>query len=119
MLCFVVKAKVLCLGFQKRTQLETVFKLYLQHCSRTVQCKYSSVRSVFYRGLFPEPGRVACQLCPKAVSIKLDNSNLARTVCTFSYLKNVPLMIQMNQSFEQCRVVRIVCRFSDHKYRHV
>ncbi len=32
-------------------------KLYLQHCSRTVQRKYSSVCSAFYRGLFPEPGR--------------------------------------------------------------
>ncbi len=34
-------------------------KLYLQHCSRTVECKYYSVCSAFYGGLFPEPGRVA------------------------------------------------------------
>ncbi len=33
--------------------------LCLQHCSRTVQHKYSSVCSTFYGGVFPEPGRVA------------------------------------------------------------
>ncbi len=36
-----------------------LYKLYLQHCSRTVQPKYLSVCSAFYGGLFPDPGRVA------------------------------------------------------------
>ncbi len=50
--CFVVKAKVLCLGFQMSTQLKISgsIKLYLQHCSRTER-KYLSVCSAFYRGL--------------------------------------------------------------------
>ncbi len=37
---------------------ETVVKIYLQHCSRTVQPKCLSVCSSFYRGQFPEPERV-------------------------------------------------------------
>ncbi len=36
---------------------KSVVKLYLQHCSRTVQRKYLSVFSVFYGGLCPDPGR--------------------------------------------------------------
>ncbi len=38
---------------------KSVVKLYLQHCSRTVQPKYYSVCSAIYREQFPEPGRVA------------------------------------------------------------
>ncbi len=38
---------------------KSVVKLYLQHCSRTVQRKYLTVCNTFYEGLFPEPGRVA------------------------------------------------------------
>ncbi len=57
--------------------------------------------------------------CTKAVSIKWGNSNFAsdsQPVSMFSYLKNLPLTIQMR--FEQCRVVLVVCCFSDHKCRH-
>ncbi len=100
-LCFVVKAKVLCLGFQKRTQLEicgyvvftTQFNLNISVCA-----------AYFNGGLFPEPGTessLQCQLCSKTVSITWGNSSFARTVwrfgltaCMFSYLKNLPLKIQ-------------------------
>ncbi len=69
---------------------------------------------------------VACQLCTKAVSIKWGNSNFARTVWRFllTACKYVFLFKEFatdysksNTSFEQCRVVLVVCHFSDHKCR--
>ncbi len=103
-------------------------KLYLQHCSRTVQPKYSDVFSTFYRGLFPESGSsLQCQLCTKAVSIKWGNSNFARTVwsflltaCKYDFVFKEFATYYSNTNFEQCRVVTllVVCRLSDHKCRH-
>ncbi len=68
---------------------------------------------------------VACQLCSKAVSIKWGNSNFARTVyrfwltaCKYVFLFKEFATDDSNTSFEQCRVVLAVCRFSDHKCRH-
>ncbi len=67
-------------GIQKRTQLEMV-KLYLQHCSRAVQPKYSDVCSAFYGGLSPEPGRVAYNAgLHKGCFYEWGNSNFARIV---------------------------------------
>ncbi len=43
-------------GIQKR--YKSVVKLYLQHCSRTLQPKYC-VCSAICAGLCPEPGRVS------------------------------------------------------------
>ncbi len=79
-------------------------KLYLQHCSRTVQPKYSDVCSAFYGGLFPDPGR-------EDYNASCSDS---QAVSTFTYVKNLPLM-------NQTRVlssVELACCFSDHKYRH-
>ncbi len=70
---------------------------------------------------------VACQLtlCTKAVSIKWGNSNFARTVwrfwltaCKYIFLFKEFATDNSNASFEQCRVVLVVCRFSDRKCRH-
>ncbi len=100
-------------------------KLYLQHCSRTVQPKYSSVCSAFYGGLFPEPGRVAYNACTKAVAIKWGNSNFARTVwrfwlaaCKYVFIFKEFATDYSNASFELCRVGLVVCHFSNHKCRH-
>ncbi len=41
---------------------------------------------------------------------------LTHSLNTFSYLKN--LLLTSNASFEQCRLVLVVWRFSDHKCRH-
>ncbi len=58
--------------------------------------------------------------CSKAVSIKWGNSNFARTVWRFwlTACKYVSASDDSNASFEQCRVVLVVCHFSDHKCRH-
>ncbi len=68
---------------------------------------------------------VACQLCTKAVSIKWGNSNVARTVwcfwltaCKYIFLFEEFATDYSNASFELCRVVLVVCCFSDHKCRH-
>ncbi len=68
---------------------------------------------------------VAWQLCTKAVSIKWGNSNFARTVwcfwltaCKYVFLFKEFATDDSNKSFELCRVVLVVCRFSDHKCRH-
>ncbi len=68
---------------------------------------------------------VACQLCTKAVSIKWGNSNFARTVwrfwltaCKYVFLFKEFATDDSNASFEQFRVVLVVCHFSDHKCRH-
>ncbi len=79
-------------------------KLYLQHCSRTVQRKYLSVCSAFYGGLFPEP-RVACNVnimngCEhyKVGQFQRRKDSLvtsdSQPVSTFQYLKNLLLTIQ-------------------------
>ncbi len=102
------------------------FKLCLQHCSRTVQPKYWSVCSAFYGGLFPEAGRVAYNaVCSKTVSIKWSNSSFTRTVwcfwltaCKYVFIFKEFATDDSNTSFEQCRVVLVVCRFYDHKCRH-
>ncbi len=54
-------------------------------------------------------------LCTKAVSIKCGNSNFTRTVTACKYVSATDFS---NASFELCRVVLVVCRFSDHKCRH-
>ncbi len=66
---------------------------------------------------------VACQLCTKAVSIKWGNSYFARTVwrfwltaCMCVFLFKEFATDYWNTSFEQCRVVLVVCCFSDQKY---
>ncbi len=66
-----------------------------------------------------------CQLYTKAVSIKWGNSNFARTVwrfwltaCKYIFLFKEFATDDSNASFEQCRLVLVVCRFSDHKCRH-
>ncbi len=58
--------------------------------------------------------------CSKAVSIKWVNSNFARTVWRFwlTACKNISAADYSNASFEQCRVVLVVCYFSDNKCRH-
>ncbi len=81
-------------GMQKRTRLEISVKLYLQHCSRTVQHKYWSVCSAFNRGLCPEPGRKGCFY--KGQSGASD------------HCKYVSASDDSNVSFELCRVV-LVC----------
>ncbi len=63
---------------------------------------------------------VACQLGSKAVSIKWgiptlqeqSGASYSQPLSMFSYLKNLPLT---NASIELCRVVIVVCCFSDHK----
>ncbi len=81
-----------------------------------------SVCSAFYGDYFLKLG-VACQLCSKA-SIKWGNPNFARTVWRFwlTACKHYKLKEfandYSNASFELCRVVLVVCRFSDHKCRH-
>ncbi len=56
---FRCESETICLGFQKRTQLEisgsVVFTTRFQNSST----QYSDVFSAFYGGLIPEPGRVA------------------------------------------------------------
>ncbi len=64
---------------------------------------------------------VAFQLCSKAVTIKWGNSNFARIVwcfCKYVFLFKEFSTNDSNASFELCRVVLIVCRFSNHKCRH-
>ncbi len=63
--------------------------------------------------------------CTNTVSIKWGNSNFARTVwlfwltaCEYVFLFKEFATDDSNTSFEQCRVVLVVCRFSDHKCRH-
>ncbi len=84
------------------------------------------VQYILQRTIFLNLG-VACQLklCTKAVSIKWGNSNFARTVwrfcltaCKYVFLFKEFATDYSNASFEQCRVVLVVCRFSDHKCRH-
>ncbi len=57
-LCVIVKEKLLCLGSKRGHNYKSVVKLYLQHCSRTLQPKYC-VCSAICAGLCPEPGRVS------------------------------------------------------------
>ncbi len=75
-LCFVMKEKVLCLGFQKRTQLEicgyVVFTTLFQN--RSTQILECVCAAHFTEDYFLNLG-VACQLCTKTVSIKWGNSN--------------------------------------------
>ncbi len=60
----------------------------------------------------------------KTFSIKWGNFNIARTVWRFWLTAcNVFLFKEFatdysNASFEPCRVVLVICRFSDHKCRH-
>ncbi len=109
-------------GLPKRIQLESVVKLYLQHCSRAVQHKYSSLCGTIHGGLFPEPGRRVALLAGlhKGCSIKWGNFSFARTVWRFwlTACKYVSAYDDSNASFEQCRVVLLVWPFSDHKCRH-
>ncbi len=82
-------------------EVECSFKLYLQHCSRTVNPHIIVCAAHFTEDYFLILG-VAYQLCTKAVSIKWGHSKLqgqsgasdSQPVSTFSYLKNLPLTIQ-------------------------
>ena len=77
-------------------------KLYIQHCFGTVQAKYSDVCSAFYgaRGLFPVRVAYSASVCFYKVG-QIPNlqgqsgASDSQPVSTFTYLKNLPLMIQM------------------------
>ncbi len=120
--CFVVKYLVW--ASKRGHNYKSVVKLYLQHCSGTVQPKYYSVCSAFYGGLFPEPVsslpsvHKGCFYKVGQFQLYKDSLVLSTQVSMFSYLKNLPLTIQTDVSFEQCRIVLVACHFSDHKCRH-
>ncbi len=104
---------------------KSLVKLYLQHCSRTVQPKYYSVCSTFYGRLFPEPGRVAYNAgLHKGCFYKVGQFQLCKdSLALLTHSKYVFIFEEFasddsNASFEQCRVVLDVCCFSDHKRRH-
>ncbi len=77
MLCFVVKEKVLCLGFQKRTQLEISGYVVLQHCSRTVQPNIRLCAAHFMEDYFLYL-RVVCQLCTNGCFYKVGQFQLCK-----------------------------------------
>ncbi len=95
-------------------------KLYLQHCSRAVQHKYSSVCGAIHGGLFPEPGGVAMLAgLHKGCFYKVGQFQLCKdSLMLLTHSKYVSATDYSNASFELCRVVLVVCRFSDHKCRH-
>ncbi len=112
--CF--EAKVLYLGLQTRNQWLSSFTTLFQNSSTQIlACVQDILRRIIswtWVTLAYNAGLL------KAVSIKWGNSNIARTVWRlFSYLKKFATDF-WNVSFEQCRVVLVVCHFSDHKCRH-
>ncbi len=91
-----VKAKLLCLGFQKRIQT----------------CKYSSVCGAIHGGLFPEPGRRVALLAGlhKGCFYKVGQFQLCKNSLTLrTHSKYVSASDDSNASFERCRVVLVVC----------
>ncbi len=82
-----------------------------------------NVCSTFHGGLFPEPGRVAYTGLHEGCFYQVEQFQLwghsgasdSQPVSKFSYLKNLPLTIQMRVL--SC-VVLVVCNFSYHKCRH-
>ncbi len=114
--CFVVKVKVLCLGNTTRNQwLSCIYNTVPEQFNPNIRVCAAHFKEDYFLNL-----GVACQLCSKAVSIKWSNSNFARTAWRFwlTACKYVSATDDSNVSFEQCRVVLVVCRFSDHKCRH-
>ncbi len=83
---------------------------------------FGSVCSAFYGGLFPEPWRVAYNAgLHKGCFYKVGQFQLCKdrlfwlTACDNVFLFKEFSTDDSNASFEQCREVLLVCRFSDHK----
>ncbi len=145
MLCFIMKVKLLCLGFLKenttRNQwLSCIYNTVPEQFNPNIRvCILHTLYVAYYILILHilhivNPFRtiswtweisLQCQLCTKAVFIKWGNSNFARTVwrfwltaCKYVFLFKEFATDDSNASFEQCRVVLVVCLFSDHKCRH-
>ncbi len=82
--------------------------------------------SAFYGGLFPEPGRVAynpglhkgCFYKVGQFQLCKDSLVLLTQACKYVFIFKEFSTDDSNASFWQCRVVLVVCCFSDHKCRH-
>ncbi len=84
-----------------------------------------SVGSTFYGGLFPEPWSSLLAM-HKGCFYKVGQFQLCKdslvlmwlTACKYVFLFKEFALNDLNLSFELCRVVLVVCRFSNHKCRH-
>ncbi len=80
--------------------------------------------SIFYGGLFPEAGRLTYNAglhkdCfYKVGKIQLCKDSLALLTYSLYVRYKEYATDDSNASFEQCRVVLVVCHFYDHKCRH-
>ncbi len=73
-----------------------------------------SVCSAFYGGLFPEPG----SSLPAVLKGCKGQYGASDSALKYVFLFKERATDDSNVSFEQCRVVLVVCRISDHKCIH-
>ncbi len=117
---FRCERETLCLASKRGLNWKSVDKLYLQHCSRTVQPYIGECAAQLTEDCVLNQGKssLQCEHWMAVDTIKWGNSNVTRTVCKYVSIFKELANVYSNASFEHCRVTFVVCRFSDHKCRH-